>query len=89
MNPHQIEQFRICLLQQLRQVGGDSSLPLPTLVNGVRMAGFEVGDDQVRAGLAYLGDKGFAAPVAKPLSPENKRWRITAAGSDFLAEAGL
>ncbi len=88
MNAERIELFRISLLQQLRAVG-DGSLPLPTLVMGAQMAGFPATDDTVRSALAYLGDKGLVAPVAKILNPEVKRWRITAAGIDFLAEAGL
>lgn len=89
MNSEEIERFRIHLLQQLRAVGGDSSLPLPTLLTGVKLAGFEVLDVQVRAALAYLGDKGFVVPIEKGLSPENKRWRITANGTDYLASSGL
>ncbi len=89
MTPEQIELFRVNLLRQLRAVDG-ASLPLATLVTGARMAGFDAAnDDTVRGALAYLGDKGFVAIVPKPLSPENKRWRITAAGTDMLAEAGV
>jgi hypothetical protein len=89
MSPEEIERFRIRLLQQLRQVT-PSTLPLDTLRDGARYAGFgSATDDITRAALAYLGDKGFVAVVPKPLSPECKRWRITAAGIDMLAEAGL
>jgi len=40
----------------------------------------------VEAELSYLQDKGLAEPVEKLVSPENRAWRITAAGRDFLAE---
>lgn len=90
MNSQQIENFRVCLLQQLREVGGENSLPVPTLVNYASVMGFDrANEDLVRSALAYLADKGFVALIPKPLSPENKRWRITAAGIDFLATSGL
>jgi hypothetical protein len=89
MTAEQIESFRICILQQLGVVP-DGSLPVPTLVRGANLAGFrEANADTVRSALAYLADKQLVAIVAKAVSPENKRWRITAAGSDYLAEAGL
>ena len=37
------------------------------------------------AELQYLADKGFVALVNKEVSPENRAWRITAAGRDYLA----
>lgn len=90
MNPAERERFRICLLQQLREAGGDSSLPLSTLVLGAKLAGFDnTTEEIVRGELVYLLDKGLATTPQKAISPENKRWRITAAGTDYLAEAGL
>jgi len=90
MNNAELERFRICLLQQLREVGADRDLPLGTIVTGARLAAFAAAnDDTVRGELVYLLDKGLVTRVEKQLSPENKRWRITAAGRDFLAEQGL
>lgn len=90
MIPEQVELFRICILEQLQRVAGFSSLPVSTLQSGAVVKGFpQASEDTVRSALAYLADKGLVAPVEKMLSPENKRWRITAAGTDFLAEAGL
>ncbi len=90
MKPAELERFRICLLQQLREVGADRDLPLATIVTGAKLAAFpSANDDIVRGELVYLMDKGLVVVVAKQLSPENKRWRITAAGRDFLAEQGL
>jgi DNA-binding PadR family transcriptional regulator len=43
----------------------------------------------VRLEVDYLADKGLVAAEAKVISPEVKRYRTTAAGRDFLAEAGL
>ena len=90
MNPEEIERFRINLLQQLREAGGENTLPVSMLLTGVRLGGFrDASADTVRSGLAYLQDKGFVASPPKAVSPENKRWRITAAGIDFLAEEGV
>lgn len=90
MSPEQIEQFRICILQQLRAVGAEASLPAATLANGAKLAGFShANEDVVRSAMAYLTDKQLVAAATKTISPENRRWRITAAGTDFLAEQGL
>jgi hypothetical protein len=84
------ERLRLSLLQQLREVGADSSLPLSTIVLGARLAGFNTATEEtVRGELVYLLDKGCVATPQKTISPENKRWRITAAGTDYLAESGL
>jgi len=86
MNP---EALRINLLQQLRAVDG-ATLPLGTLATGARLGGLEYATtDTVRAALVYLADKGLVVSHAPLVAPENKRWRITAGGTDFLAEAGL
>lgn len=89
MTSTQLEALRICVLQQLREVG-DGSLPISTLVLGAQLKGFtSASEEMLRATLAYLYDKSLVASVEKTLSPENKRWRITAAGIDFLAQCGL
>ena len=44
--------------------------------------------DELTAEVQYLVDKGFIAPATKVISPENKAWRITAAGRDELAQRG-
>jgi len=88
MNPAESEGLRVNLLQQLRAAQG-ATLPLPTLANGARLAGFDTSEALVRAALVYLQDKTLVSVVAPLVSPENKRWRINASGMDFLAEAGL
>jgi hypothetical protein len=54
--------------------------------------------DEGRTGLApaavesemdYLADKGLVSVPEKLISPENRAWRITAAGRDHLATRGL
>jgi hypothetical protein len=41
------------------------------------------------AEILYLADKGLLVSVNKLVSPENRAWRITAAGRDFLATRNL
>ena len=90
MNSVELESLRICLLQQLRAIGQDSDLPLSTLHTGARLAGHrDLPEAQLRGELVYLLDKQLVAVAPRALSPENKRWRLTAAGRDVLAEAGL
>jgi hypothetical protein len=36
----------------------------------------------------YLSGKGLVTDVAREISPENKAWRITASGRDYLARRG-
>lgn len=89
MSPAEIERLRVSLLQTLRS-GGVFAQTVPMLVTGVKLAGFGQADAEiVRCELTYLADKGLVAVDAKLLSPENKRWRITAEGRDHLAVEGL
>jgi hypothetical protein len=46
----------------------------------------QVSVSEVRAEVDYLVEKQLLAEVAKHLSPENRLWRISASGRDFLAE---
>lgn len=88
MNSAERELLRLNLLQQLRQAG--QLVRVSTLVLGARCGGFEaITEEVVRGELVYLLDKGLVASPQKLLSPENKLWRITATGTDYLAEAGL
>jgi len=52
-------------------------------------AGFETTPLAVANEIFYLADKGFVTATAKQISPELKRWRITAEGRDYLASEGL
>jgi hypothetical protein len=89
MNPAERERLRLCLLQQLA-LSADAGRALASLVQGAHLADFtDASEDVVRGELVYLLDKGLVIRMAKLISPENARWRITAAGRDVLAEAGL
>jgi hypothetical protein len=82
---NQREQVRLSVLRYCEsadQYGLAASLLLQFLRNeGLR--GLTAA--QLEAELLYLADKSLIAAVAKPVSPENGAWRITAPGRDFLA----
>ena len=42
--------------------------------------------EEIEAELQYLADKDYATEAVKEVSPENRAWRITAAGRDFYAQ---
>lgn len=88
MNPALREDLRLLILVALaasKTMGVRAETLLVHLTGDVR--GLEAEDLDVE--LAYLADKGFAKIKHKALSPENKRWGITADGRDFLALEGL
>ena len=89
MNATQRELLRMGLLYALE--ASRSYCPtLPVLRNALRLGGYgQVSDEELKAELLYLGDKGLTERVEKTISPENCGWRITAAGRDHLAKEGL
>lgn len=88
MSPALREQFRLKLLQ-LVEATGAVGMRVPAIDTHLAAHGYDHTEAQLVAEIAYLADKGLLAQVDKILSPELKRWRITAAGRDFLAEQGL
>lgn len=89
MNAALRELLRQALLQALAPVPPEIGIGASTLRLKAVSAGHAVSEAEVAAELQYLADKGLVVPVAKTLSPENRLWRITAAGRDLLAELGL
>ncbi|MEO8206758.1 MAG: hypothetical protein ABI615_11300 [Chthoniobacterales bacterium] len=89
MSPIRREQFRTLIL--LACLGaGEFGVVREALIVGLRAGGFrQDADDQLNDELAYLVDKNFLSLKAKAISPENRQWKITADGRDFLAEGGL
>lgn len=89
MNADQREIFRSALLRVLEANHTQFGLTALSLAIHVGAYGFPgQGEDVVRVEVQYLEDKGFAAPVHKNISPENRAWRITATGRDELAQRG-
>jgi hypothetical protein len=84
------ENLRRAALQVLDANGGRFGLG----IDGITMftAGFGFSDleaSTLEPELEYLSDKGLIAEVDKTVSPENRAWKITANGRDFLARKAV
>jgi hypothetical protein len=88
MTPASRELFRRNLLRQLVQIRAFAA-PAAVLRNGAQIEGFDVSIAVVTDEMQYLCDKGLAREESKLLSPEVKRWRLTAEGRDYVAQEGL
>ncbi len=87
--PEQREQARLSILRYCESAD-QYGLAAALLLQFIRSEGLRsLSADHLRAELLYLADKAFLVPIAKPISPENQAWRITAAGRDFLATQNL
>jgi len=85
MIPEQRELFRIAILRVLAANLTRFGLNETAISMHVFRFGFQPERIETVAELDYLHDKGLVAPVEKTISPENRTWRITAAGRDHLA----
>jgi len=86
MKPAELEQLRLSLLRFLGENPTRFGFNVALLRQMARNEGRPGLDAAtVQAELDYLADKGFIVEVAKPISPELRAWRITAAGRDQLA----
>lgn len=86
MNPEEQENFRLALLRVLDERASDRfGLQRKGIAAFLVQYGFRDATAPIAAELQYLEDKQLVAPVGKTISPENRSWRITAAGRDFLA----
>ena len=87
MNTEKRESFRVALLRVMEAnntIYGLGLAPLGHLAGDFGFAGVKISD--LEREIVYLQDKGYAVQVAKPISPENRIWRITAEGRDYLAQ---
>lgn len=88
MNARTRENLRILILTALhaaRPYGVELEplrLALPPHLRGIEEA-------DLRVEIDYLVGKGLAAVESKKISPENRAWKLTAEGTDFLAMEGL
>lgn len=88
MTPELREQFRQELIKQLAAIGPVGARAVQLKV-GVKAAGFSPTDAETDAALDYLQGKGFVTVKDQSVSPEVKRWKITASGVDYAAQEGL
>lgn len=82
------EQLRVRLLTLL-DAASSLGLTVDSLAMRVHLDGIEARATDVERELQYLADKAFAVRMAKSISPELGRWRITAEGRDYLAREGF
>lgn len=88
MNSEQREMLRLSLLT-IASPATHYGISLEVFRVYLRARGFNCTTDEILAELQYLVEKGFIELCAKPLSPENKLWKITAAGRDYMAVNSL
>lgn len=87
MNASELEQFRLSLLRYLDRDGSDRfGLPTAFLKTQANNESQGVTYDQTERELVYLMGAGLVEEIKKLLSPENRSWKLTKAGRDFLAQ---
>ena len=81
MNAEQKEIYRENILRQL-QVG----IPVhdKTLLIGLRCAGFNTDEAEMKAQLEYLIEKGFVRRERAEISAGKKHYKLAAAGLEYL-----
>ena len=84
MNAWQTEQFRRSLLRYLAEAA-PYSMSEPLLLECLRCEGWRDAATALPRELDYLAGKALVEAALKLISPENRAWRITAAGRDFVA----
>ena len=78
------EQTRLSILRLLHRSSA-MGLAEDLLKSFLNAEGVATDKDPLRVQVQYLEDKGLVVEVDKTISPENKRWRLTAAGRDYCA----
>lgn len=85
MSTEERELLRLAILRVMEANRTAFGLPAPALGLQLWRFGFQVDPAELAVELDYLLDKGLLALKEKFISPENRAWRITAAGRDFIA----
>jgi hypothetical protein len=85
MNPELREHLRHNLLLQMSALGR-WGVTEKNLAIGARDYIRAITADDIAAAIEYLRGKGLVEAVEKTVSPENRRWKLTAAGTDYIAE---
>ena len=89
MNLQQRELFRLACLRVMAANDTRFGLGIEAVCHLAGPFGFPSPDAiEVEEAIHYLARKGLLQEVPKPVSPENRLWRITGAGIAFLDERG-
>jgi hypothetical protein len=87
MNAEQRELFRLALLRVFDTNHTRYGLGLEALKHfGLSFGLFAAKPEELEREVQYLEDKGYIVVLQKVISPENRVWRITAAGRDYLSQ---
>lgn len=87
MSPEAREQLRLSTLRFLDANNTRFGMAAPLILQMARAEGRpSLTQSDLDSELDYLIDKGLITEILKVLSPENKAFRITATGRDFLAQ---
>ena len=89
MSPQQREVLRTAILRTLDTNQTRFGLTAPAVTVHLIPQGFKVEAEETERELDYLTDKHMAEVIRRSLAPENRAWRINAAGRDWLAEHGF
>jgi len=85
MNAETRQLIRNSVLRML-EAAPVNGLAVSMLSIGLQSRGLrDITDDEIKAELQYLADKGFVVRTKQNISPELSPWRITAEGRDELA----
>lgn len=88
MNAEQKELLRDGLIAGLVTMS-PQSLPLRTLQQVAKAAGFQLELPELEREVEYLVGKGMAEQVPVKMSAGVKRWKATAEATDYIEEKGL
>lgn len=87
MPPEQRELFRLAVLRVLDANNTRFGLGRSAIAHTTGLFGFaQPKTDDLDAALEYLAGKELIYEVLKGISPENRAWKITAKGTDFVAQ---
>lgn len=87
MNPEQRELFRLAILRVLDANNTRFGLGRSAIAHTTGIFGFpSPKTEELTAALQYLEGKKLIYEVLKGISPENQAWKITAEGTDFVAQ---
>lgn len=87
MTTEQRELFRLAILRVLDANPTRFGLGRSAIAHNMAVFGFQSPTtDDLTAELQYLEDKKLITEALKSISPENRAWRITAEGRDFIAK---
>ena len=88
MDERQLEDLRLLALSKINKAKG-YAVDLPQILPGLPHHLRTMPASDIEFEMDYMVQKGWLERVKKESAPSVKRWRITAAGGDYLAEEGM